>query len=155
MTVDEAALRAQGFQPYRKTTVTFARQIPVQFSVVMSSGERLAGQPGDYICYSPHENNRWIVEREIFQHTYTPLPQAEAERQQTVMPRSLLAQGYKPYVKHQITWARRLEQPLLVRTIEGDVPAHAGDYLCIGPAGEQWPQPAARFEAVYRRVEEV
>ncbi len=153
--MDEAALQAQGFQPYRKITVTYARRIPVRFSVAMNSGERLAGRPGDYICYSPSENNRWVVEQDIFQQTYTPLPQAEADRQQPPLPRSLLAQGYKPYIKHQITWALRLKQPRIVHTIEGDVRANAGDYLCVGPVGEQWPQTAARFEAAYRRVEGV
>lgn len=155
MAMDEAGLRAQGFQPYRKTLVTYARQMPVRFSVETASGERLAGQLGDYICYSPDDRSYWVVERDIFRHTYTPLSLAEAQRQAAPISREMLNQGYRPFVKHQITWARRLEKAQLVHTIEGDVRAEAGDYLCLGPAGEQWPQTAARFEAAYRRVEGV
>ena len=153
--MDEAGLRAQGFKPYRKTVLTYARQIPVRFSILMNTGERLTGRPGDYICYSPGDTSRWVVEHDIFQQTYSALSLADAERQAVPLPHGLIRQGYQPYIKHQITWARRLDKAQLVHTIEGDVRAEAGDYLCVGPAGEMWPQTAARFEAMYRRVENV
>lgn len=153
--MDENEVRAQGFKPYRKIVLTYARQIPVRFSILINTGERLTGRPGDYICYSPGDSSRWVVERDIFQHTYTALSLADAQRHAASLPRGLIKQGYQPYIKHQVTWARRLDEAQLVHTIEGDVRAEAGDYLCIGPAGEMWPQAAARFEATYRRVEEV
>ena len=40
----------------------------------------------------------------------------------------------------------------LIATLEGQVPAHPGDAIVTGRAGEQWPVPSARFAARYQAV---
>jgi hypothetical protein len=52
-------------------------------------------------------------------------------------------------------WARRLEQPERVKTLEGEEDVPAGNFLCRGEAGDIWPQTAERLEAKYLSTEEV
>lgn len=143
-------LMARGFRPYRKITITYARQMNRRFHVRTSSGDVLHGQPGDYGCFSPDDGSKWIVARKIFEQTYVPAKLNPD--QQTGIHARLLRSGFRPYRKHQITWAKKVNRPIRVHTLEGDVTALPGDYLCIGPKGEPWPQPASRFEAHYRPV---
>lgn len=42
--------------------------------------------------------------------------------------------------KNKPLWAKRLDASQVVATLEGNLQAHAGDYLCRGIVGEQWPQ---------------
>lgn len=143
-------LQQQGFQPYRKNETIFARQMNRRFTVRLKEGGTLNGNPGDYVCYAPRDGSRWIVEQAIFESTYSnqPLNDASSDSQ-------LVRRGFVPYRKHAVTWARKLQDPQIVETLEGKVLAQAGDYLCVGSKGETWPQPAERFEAVYERVEGV
>jgi hypothetical protein len=145
-----AMLQRQGFQPYRKNETVFARQMNRRFTVQVKEGDILRGQPGDYVCYSPRDGSRWIVEQAIFENTYTNQPLAEDATHSQIVRK-----GFLPYRKHAVTWAKKLSRPVTVNTLEGKVQAHAGDYLCVGAAGETWPQPGERFEAVYERVESV
>ena len=147
---NSSALMERGFRPYRKITITYARQMDRNFSVRMPNGEVLHGQPGDYACVSPDDGGKWIVARKIFEQTYAPA-KLKPDQQPGIYAR-LSNSGFRPYRKHQITWAKKISKPLLVHTLEGDVTAHRGDYLCIGPKGEPWPQEASRFEAHYRPV---
>jgi hypothetical protein len=141
-------LLKRGFLPYRKTTITYAKQIRNRFSVRLDQGDVIHGKPGDYACVSPDDGGRWIVDREVFEGTYKP---ANSTVQQGIHKR-LLRFGFRPYRKHQITWARKVIRQRVIHTLEGDVTVDAGDYLCIGPGGEQWPQKAERFEAHYEPV---
>lgn len=147
---DSSGLLARGFRPYRKITITYARQMAKRFSVRLPNGDVLRGQPGDYACVSPDDGSKWIVARKVFEQTYAPAKIALDQR--TGIHKRLSDSGFQPYRKHQITWAKKLKKPMRVHTLEGDVTAEAGDYLSIGPKGEPWPQPAARFEAHYRPV---
>jgi hypothetical protein len=52
-------------------------------------------------------------------------------------------------------WARRLEQPERVQTLEGEEDVPAGNFLCRGEAGDIWPQSAERLEAKYVATDEV
>jgi hypothetical protein len=52
-------------------------------------------------------------------------------------------------------WARPLEKDQTIKTLEGDVTAKAGDFLCRGAAGEFWPQSAERLSEKYNPTEEV
>lgn len=56
----------------------------------------------------------------------------------------------RPARKSKSVWARQLEVPMTVETLEGDVRAAAGDYLCRGVLGEQWPQ---RAESLLKKYE--
>lgn len=51
--------------------------------------------------------------------------------------------------KTRSIWARLIEREQTVETLEGQVTAKAGDYLCRGEAGELWPQSAKTLEARY------
>lgn len=145
-----SALLERGFRPYRKKTITFAKPMDKRFSVRMENGEVLRGQAGDFACVSPDDGGKWIVARNIFKETYAPVKLKPA--QQTGIHARLLNSGFRPYGKHQITWAKKITKAMRVPTLEGDVMAQPGDYLCIGPKGEPWPQKAARFEAHYQPV---
>lgn len=63
--------------------------------------------------------------------------------------------GFKPYRKTSITWAKQMDEPFTCDTLEGDeIRGKAGDYLCIGGAkGEQWPVDKEVFESTYQEVE--
>jgi hypothetical protein len=150
--INTAELRKQGFRPYRKIGVTYAKKMNTSFTVRIDNGEILYGQPGDYACINPEDSSRWIVNAAIFDQTYRPDPINTIKIRMGTVQHKLLLQGFKPYHKHQVTWAKKLPIPMVVHTLEGDVQAHAGDYLCVGINGEQWPQPATRFEKNYERV---
>ena len=51
--------------------------------------------------------------------------------------------------KTKSLWAKRLVASQKVNTIEGEVTANAGDYLCRGIAGELWPQRATKLQEKY------
>jgi hypothetical protein len=53
------------------------------------------------------------------------------------------------YRKTASTLAVCVSEPFEVDTEEGVMRGAAGDYLCVGPAGEAWPVKAAIFEATY------
>ncbi|MBZ0301369.1 MAG: PGDYG domain-containing protein [Anaerolineae bacterium] len=144
-------LMARGFLPYRKKTITYAKQMRTRFRVQMDNGEIIHGQPGDYACVSHADGGRWIVARDVFERTYAPVQRTAAS--QDTFQKRLLHHGFRPFRKHQITWARRMRRPRVIHTLEGDVTAQAGDFLCIGSNGELWPQKAERFAAHYEPVE--
>ena len=52
-------------------------------------------------------------------------------------------------------WAKLLEQPQRVRTLEGDEEVPAGTFLCRGEAGDIWPQAPKRLEAKYMATDEI
>ncbi|MBZ0294602.1 MAG: hypothetical protein K8L99_18705 [Anaerolineae bacterium] len=150
--VDTASLQKQGFRPYRKVGTTYAREMDVHFTVRIESGDVITGNPGDYVCVNAEDNTRWIVNGDIFRRTYAPDAIDTLKIRMGTVQHKLLLQGFKPYRKYQVTWAKRLVLPMTVHTLEGDVHARAGDYLCMGLDGDQWPQPAARFERLYEQV---
>jgi hypothetical protein len=143
-----SALLERGFRPYRKSTVTYAKQMDRRFSVRFDNGEVLRGKPGDYACVSPDDGGKWIVARDIFKDTYAPVKIKPA--QQTGIHARLLNSGFRPFGKNQVTWAKKVSKPIRLHTLEGDIIAQPGDYLCIGSKGEPWPQKADRFEAHYK-----
>ncbi len=152
MMLDTTELMTKGFRPYRKTTLTFARQMNTSFGVKLENGDKIYGKPGDYACVSPDDEGRWIVDQQVFEATYTLKPVTPTTFRSGTVHQRLHRQGFSPYRKHQITWAKKISKARIVRTIEGPVHAQPGDYLCVGPTGDQWPQPAARFEAHYEPV---
>ncbi len=57
------------------------------------------------------------------------------------------------FAKTAITRAVKLAQPVTIQTLEGQGSGQAGDYLVVGPQGEQYIVPGAKFEAMYRSTE--
>ena len=148
--LDTARLMALGFLPYHKVTITFAKKMPSSFEVLLDSGDVIQGQPEDYFCVSPDDGGHWIVAHDIFQQTYTPADRRSIQADSAAM--RLFDEGFRPYRQPQITWAKPLDRPRRIHTLEGDVMAEVGDYLCLGPQGEQWPQKPERFERHYEHV---
>ncbi len=52
-------------------------------------------------------------------------------------------------------WARLLDKPERIKTLEGDEDVPAGQYLCRGEAGDIWPQAPERLNSKYVAADEV
>jgi len=65
------------------------------------------------------------------------------------------AQSWRLVRKTRPVWARVLTEDRTVATREGPVQAKAGDVLCRGEAGDEWPQSAAAFAKRYVATEVV
>lgn len=63
---------------------------------------------------------------------------------------NLKAKGFKPFCKKPITiWAKQIDKPFTVKTMEGTLEGKAGDYLVVGVKGEQYPCDKTIFEETY------
>jgi hypothetical protein len=58
----------------------------------------------------------------------------------------------REYRKTAPAYAVQVTEPFEVKTEEGTMRGNAGDYLCVGPAGEAWPVKQSIFEATYEAV---
>lgn len=79
----------------------------------------------------------------------SPKGNPSAHENQTLLDEINAAQAWFHARKTRAIWARRLDQDHVIDTLEGQVPARAGDYLCRGAAGELWPQKAKSLEERY------
>ncbi len=62
---------------------------------------------------------------------------------------------FKAYRKKPITiYAKQMDKPFEVKTLEGTMMGKAGDYLIIGVKGEEYPCDKEIFELSYDEVEE-
>jgi hypothetical protein len=52
-------------------------------------------------------------------------------------------------------WAKQLDEDETIKSLEGEVTAKAGDFLCRGAAGEFWPQSAERLREKYNPTDDV
>lgn len=57
--------------------------------------------------------------------------------------------------KSRPIWAKKLDQPQEIQTIEGTEQVPAGTFLCRGDAGDIWPQAHARLADKYEAVDEI
>lgn len=65
----------------------------------------------------------------------------------------LSKEGFKPFKKTSITWAKQMDVPFSCNTLEGDnIKGKADDYICIGIKGEVWPVDKEVFESTYEEV---
>jgi hypothetical protein len=60
---------------------------------------------------------------------------------------------FEPYRKTSVTYARRIDEPFTVDTLEGEHSGKAGDYLAVGVHGEMYPIDAAVFDATYEHAD--
>jgi hypothetical protein len=60
--------------------------------------------------------------------------------------------GWREYRKIATVWARRMSGTFTVETLEGLAQGEAGDYLCRGIEGEEWPVRREKFENTYAPV---
>lgn len=56
--------------------------------------------------------------------------------------------------KTKYLWAREITYKQSVSTLEGELIADTGDYLCRGESGDTWPQKAKTLFAKYEATEE-
>lgn len=56
---------------------------------------------------------------------------------------------WKRYKKTALVKAKQMSESFEIKTLEGTMKGEAGDYLCEGPAGEQWPVKRIIFESTY------
>jgi hypothetical protein len=159
----EAELLREGFEPYeRKKELVMARQLS-EFEapkrIVTNGGEKLIAEAGYMICYRPGEIVRsgldtyqqWPVEPEIFAETYrawdeplwTPTP---AEKH-------LMELGCLPYYKAAGVWAKKLDEPVYVQSLEQNEPelVQTGRYVAIGAQGEPYSMSDESFARRYYR----
>ena len=62
---------------------------------------------------------------------------------------------FKAYRKKPITiYAKQMDKPFELKTLEGTMMGKAGDYLIIGVKGEEYPCDKEIFELSYDEVEE-
>ena len=64
----------------------------------------------------------------------------------------LIDEGFRPFRKDAVVWAKQMEEPFEVLTLEGPARGEAGDYWCVGPRNQQWLSHAAIFEQTYKLV---
>ncbi|MFN8372546.1 MAG: hypothetical protein U0694_06680 [Anaerolineae bacterium] len=138
--------------PYIKQGYTYAKRMQIPFQVRLKNGDVIYGAKGDYVCTDTDASERWIVADDIFEQTYRRVTRSKVAAAQ----RSRLLERYHFHIyrKTAVTWAKELTQPMMVHTLEGPVSAEAGEYLCMGAQGEQWPQMRERFEENYELAEE-
>ena len=60
----------------------------------------------------------------------------------------------KRYRKTATVLAHQATEGGVIHTLEGDHTYVAGDYICTGIEGEQWPVKRSIFEATYEEEEE-
>eukprot|EP00005_Dracoamoeba_jomungandri_P006143 CAMPEP_0174252838 /NCGR_PEP_ID=MMETSP0439-20130205/2206_1 /TAXON_ID=0 /ORGANISM="Stereomyxa ramosa, Strain Chinc5" /LENGTH=134 /DNA_ID=CAMNT_0015333487 /DNA_START=65 /DNA_END=466 /DNA_ORIENTATION=- len=56
------------------------------------------------------------------------------------------------YKKVGVVWAQKLKERRLIKTLEGDEIAEAGEMLCKGIAGELWPQAEEKLLSKYKKT---
>ncbi len=56
--------------------------------------------------------------------------------------------------KAKSLWAKRLETSTVINSLEGPLPAEAGDYICRGIHGEFWPQKARKLFDTYHATDQ-
>ncbi len=97
-------------------------------------GATLTGKRGDYVVFDAAKpEDRWVVERTIFDATYE---QAAPDR----------------FRKKATVQALAMSEPFQVETLEGVVDGAAGDYLARGAKGEYYVIPRGFFDANYVTV---
>ena len=60
-----------------------------------------------------------------------------------------------PHYRHKpsIIYAHKVDMPVTVKTLEGDMDGNIGDYLVLGTQGEAYIVKKAIFEDIYELIE--
>lgn len=64
----------------------------------------------------------------------------------------LIDEGFRPFRKDSVVWAKQMGEPFEVLTPDGPVQGEAGDYWCVGLCNQQWLSQAEVFEKTYKPV---
>ena len=156
----EAELRAAGYTYYmRQKQLVMARVLPEAAAPkrIETSWATLEAQAGQVICYRPESEaarasaddfDHWPVQPDIFERDYAAWDEPLAETPALAQLRAL---GCQPYYKRAGCWARQLDAPALIQSLESPEPAQypAGAWVCIGTQGEPWGQSDSEFRSRY------
>ena len=117
---------------YKKSGTVQAERLTADMEWT-TNGAKMEGKAGDWKVTGP-DGGIWTIKPDIFAKTYTEVSPGV-------------------YAKSALATAQLIPHDMIVHTLEGDVPASAGDFLVTGPAGEQYPVPAAKFRGMYKQVD--
>lgn len=153
-------LRESGFHKFnRKKRMVLARRLPDEeapLKIRLEDGGLLVAEAGYMICYHPEggaqptlaDYKHWPVEPNIFAETYEDWddPWVPTPAQQ-----HLLQSGCKAYFKAVGVWAKELEAPIYLQSLEHDKPVLVpeGTVVAIGPEGEPYHIDQDTFEDSY------
>lgn len=145
----DAQLLADGFHYYnRRKTLIMAGRLPESHAPmrIEYTYDHAYAEAGDVICFTPGtekqdeilEYEHWSVKPEIFQKTYRVWNEPRWNPSES--EEHLMAFGCRPYYKYMGIWARELQEPTYVKTLENEAPVliPAGMWLAIGTDGEPW-----------------
>jgi hypothetical protein len=153
-------LFAAGFRPYvRKKQVVMARILPQQEipraipseyeTLVADENYMVLYQTGDTIGQRYEDYHRWPVRRDIFQAEYRIWDEPGWRPDSPQL--HLMSLGCLPYYKIASVWAKELDVPTQVQSLESPepttIPAEA--WLCIGTHGEPYAMTADNFHSRY------
>lgn len=122
------------FHEYKKMGTIKAEQLKQPTEWKTGNGDTMRGEVGDWKVTGA-DGGTWTVKPDIFATTYSPVPGANGE-----------------FAKTAITRAMKLTGPTTIKTLEGTGTGQAGDYLVVGPKGEQYIVTGAKFESMYQAV---
>lgn len=147
-----------GYHYYeRKRQLVMAARLPQQAAPleIHYPLETVQAEAGDVICFDPGatrqrhilDYDHWSVKLDIFMTTYRNSP----IQRQTPAIDHLLAHGCKPYYKYRGAWARQLDEPTYIMSLESVEPAliPPGVWVVIGEKGEPWEIDDKTFRARY------
>lgn len=129
---DKIDSREFQYQNYKKVGTVKAEQLTKPTSWTTSKGEVMHAEAGDWKI-TGSDGSVWSVKPDIFSQTYSQVDGSPGV-----------------FAKTAITRALKLTGPMTVKTLEGTGSGQAGDYLVVGPKGEQYIVPKAQFEATYQ-----
>lgn len=122
------------FHEYRKVGTVRAEQLKEATTWTTSKGEVMQAAAGDWKI-TGGDGSTWSVKPDIFQQTYSPVAGSSGE-----------------FAKTAITRATKLTAPITIQTLEGQGSGVAGDYLVVGPKGEQYIVGGQKFESMYQPI---
>lgn len=126
---------ARQLHQYRKVGTVKAVRLTEPTEWTTAKGEVMRAEAGDWQITGP-DGSIWSVKPDIFAQTYSAVPGSAGE-----------------FAKTAITRAMKLTEAVTIQTLEGEGSGAPGDYLVVGPKGEQYIVPGAKFEAMYKPVE--
>lgn len=155
-------LRREGFTYYeRRKELIMVRELPAEEApkqIRSSCDEPLVVEAGYMICYAPGEKRHadldayehWPVEPGIFENTYSPWD--EPVKDLPPAAKKLMKLGCEPYYKSSGVWARKVDAPCYIQSLESEEPfrVEAGWYVIIGADGEPYSMTEAAFTSRYQ-----
>ena len=156
----EAELVEAGFRyhlPHKK--VVMSRELPPEEAplVIKTDWDTLIAVAGYMICFESgatirqklYDYPHWPVEPGHFAALYRAWEGADWFP--TPTEDHLLSLGCAPYYKAVGVWAKKLDQPLLVQSLESLEPVlvPGGTWLCIAAAGAAWGHPYSTTDAAF------